>query len=127
MLAILTQNKKNQSSSISAVRVCAALLSLGSLLFSVPSFAGTNAALFRVSLAIVSNADRPTPQRDVGSSHYTWGAAEVSLMNAGYAKPKRVEVVNEVYWFNTVNFGKPITIGVAMNSGEIVHAYQAAN
>jgi hypothetical protein len=120
-------NNKNKSFSNSSLKLCAVFLSLGCSLFSGPTIAGTNAALFRVSLVVTNNADRPAPQRNVGLSHYTWGAAEVSLMNAGFAKPKRVAIVDEVYWFNTVNSGKLTTIGVAMNSGDIVRTYQAAN
>lgn len=120
-------NKSYNSINKPSLSSFALLLSLGCMFHSEPTFAGTNAALFRVSLAIASNADRLMPQRDLGSSRFTWGAAEVSLMNAGYAKPKRVAVVNDVYWFNAINCGKPMTIGVAMSSGDIVHTYQAAN
>lgn len=121
------KNKKNRAYSKPSLSLYAVLLALSCLTNSGQSFAGTNAALVRVSLAIGSSADTFTPERNIGSSHYTWGAAEVSLLNAGYAKPKRVAVVEEVYWFNVTNRGKPMTIGVAMNSGDIVRTYQAAN
>lgn len=98
-----------------------------STFYSISSFADTSRGRLTISLAIMSAKNLASSERSFVNSRYTWGAAEVSLLKAGYLKPARIANVNEIYWFTVPVSGKPMVIGVSVNSGEIKHTYQVAN
>ena len=103
------------------------LIGLSCAIYSGSSLADTNHGHMAVSLAIISSNTSVNAERNFGTSHYTWGAAEISLLKAGYKKPTRMGTVNEIYWFTVPVSGNPTVIGVSVNSGEIMHSYQTAN
>ena len=107
--------------------LCSLLVGLQCGIFSGPSFADTNHAHLAVSLAIIDSNAAVNAVRNFGASHYTWGAAEVSLSKAGYRSPRRIGAVNEIYWFTVPVSGKPTVIGVSVNSREIKYADQTIN
>ena len=107
--------------------VCKVLIGLSCTIYSGSSLADTNHGQMAVSLAVIGGATAVNTGRNFGSSHYTWGAAEISLLKAGYKKPTRIGTINEIYWFTVPVSGNPTVIGVSVISGEIKHTYQTAN
>ena len=107
--------------------ICKVLVGLSCTIYSGSSLADTNHGHMAVSLAIISSNTSVNAERNFGTSHYTWGAAEISLLKAGYKKPTRIGTVNEIYWFTVPISGNPTVIGVSVNSGEIKHTYQTVN
>ena len=107
--------------------ICTVLAGLPFAIYSGSALADTNHGHMAVSLAIVSSNNAENSGRNFGASRYTWGAAEISLLKAGYIKPTRIGTVNEIYWFTVPISGNPTVIGVSINSGEIKHTYQTAN
>ena len=67
--------------------VCKVLIGLSCTIYSGSSLADTNHGQMAVSLAVIGGATAVNTGRNFGSSHYTWGAAEISLLKAGYKKP----------------------------------------
>ena len=106
---------------------CKVVVGLSCAIYSGSSLADTNHGHATVSLTIIGNSTSLNMERNFGTSHYTWGAAEISILKAGYKKPTRIGTVNETYWFTVPVGGNPTVIGVSVNSGEIKHTYQTAN
>ena len=90
------------------------------------SIAKTTNNSLMVSLNILGKSSNPVQEPKFGASHYTWGAAELSLTRTDYAITKRVAAVEEVYWFSVNVCDKPMLIGVSASSGELMHTYQIA-
>ena len=78
---------------------------------------------FGVGITITGNADRTPSMVAPASSRwrqYTWGAAEVSLLRAGYSRPLRGRSTGKLYWFLAERGGTRFRVAVSMTSGEIV-------
>lgn len=69
---------------------------------------------FTVGIHIGKAKPRKPPKH-----RYTWGAAAVSLMRAGYEDLRRIEAVDEVYWFAAEKAGTKFRVAVAIATGEI--------
>ena len=80
--------------------------------------AGQAASSFSVGIRIGGAVkSRPTAACD---KTYTWGAAAISVQQAGYAAPDRAGRVGQVYWFTAARDGASYRISVSMCSGDIV-------
>ena len=122
------QRSKNTPKTRNPLRfLCKVLVGLSCTIYSGSSLADTNHGHLAVSLAIINSNTSVNMERNFGASRYTWGAAEISLLKAGYKKPTRIGTVDEIYWFTVYDFANPTVIGVSVNSGEIKHTYQTAN
>ena len=78
----------------------------------------------QVSL-VIGAAKLPQKTRSfMTGSHLTWGAAEISVLNAGYVVKQRLGSSNDTYWFNAANLTQIVKIGVSKWSGEIVSVSQ---
>lgn len=127
MSSVIKGNNNKLMTAIYSLLLRTMIIALPCAMLPGASFADTSRGHLTVSLAIINSADSIGARRDFGTSHYTWGAAEVALENAGYVKLIRVASEDEIYWFSVPVKNKPMVIGVSMNSGEIVHTSHSAN
>ena len=83
-------------------------------------FAGTNSGTLNVGVRIgdAPNARAPT-------SNYTWGAAAVSVTQAGFANLKRLEKTDLVYWFAAERDGDLYHIAVSISSGSVLEVIRS--
>ena len=83
--------------------------------------AGQSSASFNVGLTI---GPRTTSLR-ASSSAFTWGAAEISVIGAGFTNPQRNGKSSTLYWFTATRKGAAFLIAVSITSGEIVQVSPA--
>jgi hypothetical protein len=81
--------------------------------------AGQSSATLKVGLTI-GGAATSAPSRT-----YTWGAAAVSVMKAGFDNTQRAEKTNTLYWFTAQRDGDNYRIAVSITSGAIVEVIPA--
>jgi hypothetical protein len=95
---------------------------LGLALCLVPAgaMAGQASANFTVGISIGGGSGQPRAVKT-----YTWGAAAVSVRQAGYDNPRRVAQSDTLYWFEAQRSGSTYRIGVSISSGEIVKVIPA--
>lgn len=81
------------------------------------SLAGQTSANFSVGITIGGGASR-SPQSSVKT--YTWGAAAVSVQNAGFDNPQRLKKSDTYYWFTAERDGGSFRVAVSISSGAVV-------
>lgn len=103
----------------------AMILGVGLLLqssFTNSSFASASANIvMKIGLTVVAGKTPQATQRFNSDAHFTWGAAEVSVVKAGYVIKQRIGNSDAKYWFIAANAAQILRIGVSQNSGEIVN------
>ena len=78
------------------------------------SLAGTSQGSFTVGIVIGKAKPHKPPKY-----HYTWGAAAVSLVRAGYGDLRRIEASGEVFWFAAERTGARFRVAVEIATGRI--------
>lgn len=81
-------------------------------------------ATVKVSLIIGATKLLQKGRSFATGSRLTWGAAEISVLNAGYVVKQRLVSSDDTYWFNAANLTQIVKIGVSKWSGEIVSVSQ---
>jgi hypothetical protein len=82
--------------------------------------AGQSSGSFKVGLTIGGAAQATAPY-----STYTWGAAAVSVTEAGFGNLQRAEKTNTLYWFTAQRDGSSFRIAVSITSGAVVEVIPA--
>jgi hypothetical protein len=77
--------------------------------------AGQSSAGFKVGLTIGGAARASVP-----STTYTWGAAAISVAEAGFDNLQRAEKTNSLYWFTGDRDGSSFRIAVSITSGAVI-------
>jgi hypothetical protein len=81
--------------------------------------AQSGSATLKVGLTI-GGAATSAPSRT-----YTWGAAAVSVMKAGFDNTQRAEKSDTLYWFTAQRDGSSFRIAVSITSGVVVEVIPA--
>jgi hypothetical protein len=81
--------------------------------------AGQTSGSFQVGVTIGGPQKRTTATAAVPTT-YTWGAAAISVTQAGFEKPVRIERSDTLYWFAARRSGESYRIAVSVFTGEIV-------
>jgi hypothetical protein len=97
-----------------------AILAAVLLVFPSVSQAGQASGRFKVGLTIGQG-----PKNPPHASKYTWGAAELAVLEAGYSDLDRLEKSGSVYWFHGHRGGDEFRIAVSITSGDIVEVIAA--
>jgi hypothetical protein len=74
---------------------------------------------FQVGVTI-GGAGTATVKQRVVERTYTWGAAALSAIQAGYSNPQPLGRSQTVYWFIAERGETHLRVGVSISSGEIV-------
>ena len=90
-------------------------MTIGLVLCLWPSaaLAGKTSTTFSVGITIGGGTHAP-------AKTYTWGAAAISVMEAGFKKAKPVAESGTLYWFEAERHGSTYRVAVSAASGEIV-------
>jgi hypothetical protein len=86
--------------------------------------AGQASGGFQVGVTI-GGAQKQTNATPPATTTYTWGAAAISVTQAGFEKPKRIERSDTLYWFTAKRDGDSYRIAVSVTTGEIVKVIPA--
>ncbi|MBM3521280.1 MAG: hypothetical protein FJX63_11050 [Alphaproteobacteria bacterium] len=92
-------------------------------LTSATATAGSTSAGFGIGLRMVGKNGKSqavTPART-----YTWGAAAISVLKAGFDDPVRLAAEPGLYWFSAAREGLDYRIAVSSASGAIVRVERA--
>ena len=102
----------------------AAYVGLAICLLSGAAMAGQASARFKVGITIGAVGNPSTGA--IGSERvYTWGAAAVSVKQAGFDNLQRVAKSDTLYWFEAERAGSTFRVAVSISSGEIVKVIPA--
>jgi hypothetical protein len=89
-------------------------------LMATVAVAGQNSGSFKVGLTIGGTAQATAP-----SSTYTWGAAAVSVTEAGFDNLQRATKTDTLYWFTANRDGSSYRVAVSIASGAVVEVIPA--
>ena len=87
---------------------------------STAAAAGDTSASFGIGLRIVGKSGAGQAPFSASTSTYTWGAAAISVLRAGFTDPVRIEAEAGLYWFSASRHGQSYRIAVAARSGAVV-------
>ncbi|MGH6854066.1 MAG: hypothetical protein ACREDX_09095 [Aestuariivirga sp.] len=88
------------------------------------AMAGQTSASFQAGITIGQPA-RQTLAAPPAAKTYTWGAAAISVTDAGFVHARRVEKSPALYWFEAKRGGANFRIAVSLFSGAIVKVIPA--
>jgi hypothetical protein len=94
-------------------------------LTSAAATAGNTSASFGIGLRIVGKSGAGQAPASAATRTYTWGAAAISVLKAGFADPVRLEAESGLYWFSASRDGQSFRIAVASRSGAVVRVEPA--
>ena len=97
---------------------CAALLGL----IATEVQAGKSSASFTAGIVIGGQNGRKFRKP---AATYTWGAAAISLLRAGFENPARMSKSGTLYWFEASRGGTDFRIAVSIASGKIIKVIPA--
>lgn len=82
----------------------------------VPAEAGASAGSLHVGVTIGG----PAGGKPAARLRYTWGAAAISVTNAGFRRPQRLSSDGTVYWFSAAKNGADFRVAVSAATGRVV-------
>jgi len=78
------------------------------------AIAGTSQGSFTAGVVIGKAKPHEPPKL-----RYTWGAAAVTLIRAGYMDLRRIEASGDIYWFTAERAGARFRVAVWIATGQI--------
>ncbi len=90
----------------------------------VPAVAQSSAS-FSVGVTIGKKAKPPKPAAVVSKLTYTWGAAAISVSEAGFRNIKRRARDDGIYWFTARKGDNQFRVAVSARTGAIVEVIPA--
>ena len=121
MIALKSQNAASFTTLRKSLPSVLAVLCLGTcFLQSTRVEAASNSGIMHVGLVIGASSNIVKASNFSPSAHFTWGAAEVSVVKAGYSVRQRLDAADDVFWFKASKADHEVKIGVSSSSGQIV-------